>query len=298
MRHLDLFSGIGGFALAARNVGWETVAFCEIEPYAQQVLAKHWPGVPIYEDVKDVRYDEETVRAGCVTDGTTAVGPIDIITGGFPCQDISHAGKQAGIDGARSGLWSELCRIIGEVRPRYAVLENVAALLSGDRGRWFQRVLGDLAEIGYDCEWHCIPASAVGAPHQRDRVWIIAYTDSNGTSNRGNRRALSDQHRIGTAQEQGRNEQQYGVGGNNKVADTHQPRLERRLREVLSERTRERAAGKSSDPWDGYWVTEPSVGRVANGVSNRAHRLRGLGNAIVPQVAEVIFRAIQSGGMK
>jgi len=217
VRHLDLFSGIGGFALAARRVGWKTVGFCEIEPYAQKVLAKHWPGVPIYEDVRNVTAerlrsygiigtstgeastvdDTESVRCRYGNDRTnkrqttgeintlastshSSKSRIDIITGGFPCQDISVAGKQVGIDGERSGLWSELARIIGEVRPRYAVLENVAALLSGDSGRWFQRVLGDLAEIGYDCEWHCIPASHVGAPHRRDRVWIVCYPTGEG----------------------------------------------------------------------------------------------------------------------
>ena len=269
MKHLDLFSGIGGFALAARNVGWDTVAFCEIEDYPRKVLAKHWPDVPIYKDVRDVT--AKRLRS----DGITA----DIITGGFPCQDISLAGKQVGIDGERSGLWSELARIIGEVRPRYAVLENVAALLSGDSGRWFQRVLGDLAEVGYDCEWHCIPASHVGAPHRRDRVWIIAYPN-----------AGQCEREDGQVQA-GRNTTNSGLSS---VADTNHPRLEGWIREVMSERTRERTAGQSSDPWDGNWITEPGVGRVANGVSRRVDRLKGLGNAIVPQVAEVIFRAINN----
>lgn len=270
MRHLDLFSGIGGFALAARRVGWETVGFCEIEPYCQKVLAKNFPGVPIHDDIQTY---------------TAARGAFDIITGGFPCQDISLAGKQTGIEGERSGLWSELARIIGEVRPSYAVLENVAALLSGDRGRWFQRVLGDLAEIGYDCEWHCIPASAVGAPHQRDRVWIIAYPKRNQLRQQPGR--LNGQNRKGQAKPTDDGETQP-------VADTHKPRLERRFREVMRERTGERSVGQSSDPWDGNWFAEPAVGRVANGVPRRVDRLKGLGNAIVPQVAEVIFRAIDS----
>ncbi len=157
MRHLDLFSGIGGFALAARWVGWETVAFCEIEPYCQKVLAKHWPGIPIYDDIKTITADTESDgrrqrwARRVVANGkngspkkTASVGPIDIITGGFPCQDISLAGKGAGIDGERSGLWSELARVISEVRPAYAVLENVSALL----GRGLDRVAGDLAKCG------------------------------------------------------------------------------------------------------------------------------------------------------
>lgn len=166
MNVLDLFSGIGGFSLGLERAGMKTVAFCEIEPYAQRVLRKHWPDVPIYEDVREVT--NERLR----TDG---IPRIDIVTGGFPCQDLSSAGKQAGITGERSGLWGELCRIIGEIRPKYAIVENVTNLLAGERGAWFGRLLGDLAEIGYDAEWHCIPASAVGANHHRDRVWIVAH---------------------------------------------------------------------------------------------------------------------------
>ena len=328
MKHLDLFSGIGGFALAARNVGWETVGFCEIDPYCQKVLAKHWPGVPIYEDVRNVRRYEvsdtgckrvheqgviaktgtgrsdghgngwdgipcqqETKATGqrLCTDGTTTVGPIDIITGGFPCQDISYAGKGAGIDGERSGLWSELARIIGEVRPRYAVLENVAALLS----RGLDRVAGDLAEIGYDCEWHCIPASYVGAPHRRDRIWIVAYPNSDaGTGPTGfaqfQREILDETGRSQTLDRP----RAVREGSYATVADTDQPRLERRLREILRERARERVTRSSCDPWDGNWVAEPDVGRVANGIPKRMDRLRGLGNAIVPACAQVIFEAI------
>jgi len=170
LKVLDLFSGIGGFSLGLeRTGGFETVAFCEIEKFPQQVLKKHWPDVPIYEDVRNV-----TGRQ-LAADGVT----VDVITGGFPCQDISVAGKQAGItDETRSGLWSEIARLVSELRPRYVIVENVANLLSGPSerpGGWFGRILSDLASLGYDAEWHCIPASHVGAPHQRDRIWVIAY---------------------------------------------------------------------------------------------------------------------------
>jgi DNA (cytosine-5)-methyltransferase 1 len=165
MKVLDLFAGIGGFSLGLERAGFESVAFCEIEPYCQKVLASHWPEVPIYDDVRQLTADR------LFLDG---IRP-DVITGGFPCQDISNAGQQAGIDGERSGLWSEVARLIDELQPRYAIMENVTALISGDSGRWLGRVLGDLAEIGYDAEWHCIPASAIGANHHRDRVWIMAY---------------------------------------------------------------------------------------------------------------------------
>jgi DNA (cytosine-5)-methyltransferase 1 len=166
---LDLFSGIGGFSLGLeRTGGFETVAFCEIEPFPRRVLAKHWPGVPIYEDVR-------TLTAGALArDGIS----VDVITGGFPCQDVSIAGKQAGLATERSGLWSEIVRLTRELRPRYIIVENVANLLSGPSerpGGWFGRVLGDLAAIGYDAEWENIPASALGAPHRRERVWITAY---------------------------------------------------------------------------------------------------------------------------
>lgn len=150
LRLLDLFSGIGGFSLGLeRSGGFRTVAFCEIEPFPRRVLAKHWPGVPIYHDIRTLTADL------LARDG---IG-VDAICGGFPCQDISLAGKGAGIAGTRSGLWSEYARIVGELRPRVVVVENVTALLI----RGLDRVLGDLAALGYDAQWHCIPASYVGA---------------------------------------------------------------------------------------------------------------------------------------
>ena len=282
VRHLDLFSGIGGFALAARWVGWETVAFCEIDPYCQKVLAKHWPGVPIHTDVTEL-------------DGSTYRGAVDIITGGFPCQDISIAGKQAGIDGERSGLWSDLARIIGEVRPRFAVVENVPMLLSGERGGWFQRVLGDLAEIGLDAEWHCIPASAIGAPHQRDRVWIIAHPNN---ERRGEAESLADADRqsvkFGPNEGCGERKSEASPAGalhagnestRNKLADAD---LGLRDGVYWGREPYKRPAERS------WWELEPDVGRVANGIPRRVDRLRSLGNAIVPQVAERIFMAIDA----
>ena len=166
-RLLDLFSGIGGFSLGLeRSGGFETVAFCEIDTKARLVLKKHWPNVPIFEDVTTLTKD---VLDEC---GIT----VDAVCGGFPCQDISLAGKGEGIEGKRSGLWSEYARLIGELRPRYVIVENVSALL----GRGLDRVLGDLAALGYDAEWHCIPASYVGLPQSRDRVWIVANAKCNG----------------------------------------------------------------------------------------------------------------------
>lgn len=171
LRVLDLFSGIGGFSLGLeRTGGFETVAFCEIEPFPRRVLAKHWPEVPQYDDVRTL------TGARLAADGITG---INVITGGFPCQDISHAGRQLGIDGGtRSGLYVEVIRLARELRPDFVILENVAALFSGppDRpGWWLGRILGDMAEIGFDAEWHGIRAGAVGLPQERDRIWILAY---------------------------------------------------------------------------------------------------------------------------
>ena len=162
MKVLDLFSGIGGFSLGLERAGMETVAFCEVCPDAQNVLRKHWPGTPIFNDVRLL--NATTIRSA-------GIERVDVIAGGFPCQDISVAGKLAGIEGERSGLWEEYARIIDELKPEFAIIENVANL----RSSGLATVIKDLWEIGYDAEWHIIPASAVGLPHQRERLWIIAY---------------------------------------------------------------------------------------------------------------------------
>lgn len=157
MKVLDLFSGIGGFSLGLESAGMKTVAFCEIDKKARLVLQKHWPSVPIFEDIQKLKGKE--------------VGTVDVICGGFPCQDLSTAGTGKGLAGERSGLWFEFHRLINEIKPKYAVIENVSVL----RSRGLETVLRSLFEIGYDAQWHCISASSLGAPHQRDRVWIIAY---------------------------------------------------------------------------------------------------------------------------
>lgn len=162
LRVLSLFAGIGGFDLGLeRTGGFETVAFCEINPFCRRVLAKHWPKVPCYEDVRTLTAD--ALRR----DGIA----VDVICGDFPCQDISSAGSGAGLAGERSGLWREYARLVRELRPKFVIVENVSMLLSRGAGD----VFGDLAEIGYDAEWQCIPAYATGLPHARDRLWVIAY---------------------------------------------------------------------------------------------------------------------------
>ena len=258
---LDLFSGIGGFSLGLERAGMETVAFCEISPKCRHLLATHWPTVPCFEDVTTLTGDQ--------------VGPVDVICGGFPCQDISLAGRGAGLAGDRSGLWSEYARLVRELRPSFVIVENVSALL----GRGLGDVLGDLASLGYDAWWDCIPASAAGAPHRRDRVWIVAYSRSEQHEGFGDalrRAAASGLHQAFAANaDQGRS-LVNASGGRHGASDR-----------PLSPR------------WDGaldagWWSAEPDVGRVADGVPARVDRLHGLGNAVVPQIPEILGRAILS----
>jgi DNA (cytosine-5)-methyltransferase 1 len=154
----SLFSGIGGFDLGLERAGMRVIWQCESDDYCRRVLARHWPGVPCYEDVAKVGAE---------------VAPPDLLCGGFPCQDLSVLGGRAGLGGAKSGLWREYARLIRELRPRYVLVENVADLLVRGLGT----VLGDLASCGYDAEWDCIPAAAVGAVHLRARLWLLAYPD-------------------------------------------------------------------------------------------------------------------------
>jgi len=245
---LDLFSGIGGFSLGLeRTGGFKTIQFCEVDEQCQRVLSKHWEHTPIHGDV------------------TTMVGaPADVICGGFPCQDISVAGKGAGVkEGSRSGLWSEFHRLIKEIKPKYAIIENVANL----RNNGLERVLKDLWEIGYDAEWHIIPASSVGAPHKRERIWIIAYP-----------------------QRERQQPPQYEVLG---VWDT------KRCKEMLfawngaekftSENVEVRDSGGGRPT-----QVKSSVRRVNDGVQRRLDRdrLKQIGNSIMPQIAEVIGHSI------
>jgi len=307
LRILDLFSGIGGFSLGLeRTSGFETVAFCEIEEFPRRVLAKHWPNVPCYRDVRELTAER------LAADGIA----VDVICGGFPCQDISTAGKGAGLAGERSGLWSEIARLVGELAPRFVIVENVAALLSRGLGD----VLGDLASLGYDAEWHCIPASAIGAPHRRDRVWIVAYP--NGAFREGARvsSGVQSSHAgIGECSSQatfvadatqlqrdgGKLYREHSKGtvpqfrarsGADYVADAislrrqgqGQPFLASSQAPIINREAIDAIASSLGN----IWRIEPDVGRVANGVPDRAHRLKGLGNAVVPQIPELIGNAI------
>jgi DNA (cytosine-5)-methyltransferase 1 len=275
MRVLSLFAGIGGFDLGLERAGFQTVAFCEIDPFARRVLARHWPEVPCYDDVRTLTAE----RLGA--DGIA----VDVICGGFPCQDISTAGRGVGITGERSGLWREFARLIGEIRPRYVLVENVAALLSRGLGD----VLGDLAALGFDAEWHCIPASAVGAPHRRDRVWIMAYA-ANDIRRPFAGSVGARESREGSEVQGWRLRSRHGgtgydglAAGCENVADAHrEPPIRPAITRI------------ECDPWQ----LEPGVGRVVDGLPGRVDRLRALGNAVVPQVVELIGRAIMSESRK
>jgi len=263
----SLFAGIGGFDLGLERAGMRSVWQCEIDGFAQRVLAKHWPDVLRVPDIRDV--------------GADTVPAVDVIAGGFPCQDISSAGDKAGIGGERSGLWSEYARVIRELRPRYVVVENVAALLA----RGVDVVLGDLASLGYDAEWGCIRAADVGAPHLRDRFWLVGYPNHEGQPDEP-----VDAEMEGLPQ---------------LVAD---PDEERRVG-----RPRVFGPGWGRELEDcGWWQPQPGVRRVADGiphrldggavvtppplvtgrVANRGQRVQALGNALVPQIAHWIGRRI------
>lgn len=332
VRMLDLFSGIGGFSLAAQRVfgdDLEIVGFCEREPFCQKVLQKNFPGVPIHNDITEL-------------DGSE-FEDIDLLTGGFPCQDISVAGTGKGIvDGKRSSLWFEMQRIISRVRPKFAVIENVPALTY----RGGVEVIRSLAESGYDAEWQIISAKQVGARHLRKRIWIVAYprhrsrrnlqsrdaglcgrqqtektirnttsTQITGSSKTSETLSNTESERLSRCRrkesggnkkrvEQNSQEKQSEVRSKSKRCsgvhgDVSNTDSERKLQSKRSEQKKRRWSCDSSDrrtkekEIGETWILEPQLGRVAHGIQNRTHRLRALGNAIVPQNAQVIFEYIK-----
>jgi len=252
MRELVLFAGAGGGILGGKLLGWRTVCAVEWDTYAACVLAaRQNDGLlapfPIWSDVRTF-------------DGRPWRGAVDVVSGGFPCQDISLAGRGAGIDGERSGLWKHMARIIGEVRPRYCFVENSPALIT----RGLDRVLGDLAALGYDCRWTVLGAADVGAPHKRDRFWLVAHDCERQLQPRG-----------GECQERRR----PGDGGGD-VADADGARFSQRQSQSGDSRPQLTAIERAD-----WWQLEPDVGRVADGVAARVDRFRALGNGQVPRCA-------------
>lgn len=374
----SLFSGIGGIELGFERQGFKTKWFVENNPYAKEILKKRFPNTYIYGDITKIDFK--------------SIPKVDILTGGFPCQDISNAGKRAGIEGSRSSLWKYYLKAIGEIRPKVAFIENVSALLN----RGLDTVLTDLASVGYDAEWYCVPASSVGAWHKRDRVFIISYPTNIGLQNKTNEQVLEgkgrgefqlgksrnidvsypNEHRseidkrtdkeeaeeiwwkeegdvsdkrgedvsdtningsfrkdidteegrrdvIGSegkdvpdtnpAGQQDWSEQHRGKQAQNgkgefrigrqdivspDVSDTKQGVIqEHECRSgILEEEDRRRKTTRfinGIDETRGYWSAEPRLGRVANGIPNRVDRIKCIGNAVVPQVAEVFAKTIK-----
>ena len=359
LKVLDLFSGIGGFSVGLERTGYyETVAFCEIDKYCKLLLQKHWKGIKIYDDVKKI------TKEGFQADGIPSP---DVITGGFPCQPFSVAGKQKGTRDDRH-LWPEMFRIIQAFKPRFVIGENVRGIINIQDGVVFEAVCTDLESEGYEVQPFLIPAAGVGAPHRRERVWIIAIREESMVNSDNVR---FEQH-IETEEEASRRRSSatFESTGSADVANTEGERLQRSRREESSgdfhgleqdpkrieSEIRSEAERRSGIPADvadtesfssdvggreehqterdgqrkirgedstdasnthrtgsqrlgsehelrnsekekqtrriSWWDIEPNVGRVAHGVSGRVHRLKGLGNAIVPQIAETIGRAI------
>lgn len=273
MNELALFAGAGGGILGGHLLGWRTVCAVERDAYAAQVLAQRQndgalPAFPIWSDV-------------CSFDGKHWRGLVDVVSGGFPCQDISAAGNGAGIEGKRSGLWSEMARIVSEVRPRFVFVENSPLLV----GRGLAVVLGDLAEMGYDAQWCTVSASDLGAPHQRERIWIVA-----------------NDNRLRELQQEGDEQNKRGrpSDSGSKLANAECFGFQQVVEPISSRSKGERTADKVEycclpRRWEG-WPTEPRLGRVADGVAHRVDRIKALGNGQVPRVAAAAFMIMANGG--
>jgi len=257
MRVLDLFSGIGGFSLGLERVKpFRTVAFCERDEFCQKVLKKHWPHIPIYEDVRTIPTDR--------------LGRVDLICGGFPCQPWSVAGQRRGAEDDRD-LWPIMASLVEKLRPRWVIGENVRGFINEPLG--LKRSLSDLESIGYQATPFVIPACAVDAPHRRDRVWIIAHTNINSEPNV----SINERARSGEL-----------------VADADSSRWQRKWSKRYNEGSSGLCSGETQRR-ENFWLSEPPVGRVAHGIPRRMDRLKGLGNAVVPQVVEQIGKAILTG---
>jgi len=245
MNELALFAGAGGGILGGKLLGWRTVCAVEIEPYPASVLAQRQndgilPPFPIWDDV-------------CTFDGRPWRGIVDVVSGGFPCQDISCAGKGAGLDGERSGLWKEMARIIGEVRPRFILIENSPML----RTRGLSTVLKDLAEIGYDARWGVFGACDVGAPHKRDRMWILAYPKSRGLQVWVSEKAVQhDAECRGIPQE-------WDISKWKQTGETP--------------------------------TVKPLLDRGADGMAYRVDRIKSIGNGQVPAVVRLAWKTLSNG---
>jgi len=271
----SLFSGIGGLDLGLERAGMKVIWQSEIDPYCNKVLKKHWPEVTNHGNIKDINWGD--------------VERPDVICGGYPCQPFSTAGKRKGTDDPRH-LWPWVRNAISALRPTYAILENVRGHLSMGG----LQVIGELAEIGYDAEWRVVSAAGLGAPHRRERIIIVAYPSQlhcNGSDNYAKVSMGSEtfsKFRNSGGSTRMANSYNSELGDINKCGVNQGSNAERRKVFITN------SSGSSHGRTDCNWLLEPNVGRVADGVSNRVDRLRGLGNAVVPQVAEYIGRLVMA----
>jgi DNA (cytosine-5)-methyltransferase 1 len=267
----SLFSGIGGFDLGLERAGMKVIWQSEIDEFASRVLKKHWPDVPNLGDITKVDWSK--------------VERPDVICGGYPCQPFSTAGKRGGATDPRH-LWPAMFNAICLLRPRYALMENVRGHLS----MGFGDVLADLASIGFDAEWQVIPAASVGAPHKRDRVFIVAYPNCSRRDGNGqpSRQKKTQPRFASSSSHLSRHDRQ----NNKKMANTNSEQLGQpgRTKDIGSKNRvwSDNGRRETTNGFRQWWEVEPNVGRVANGIPDRVDRLKGLGNAIVPQVAEFV----------
>ncbi len=293
MRVLDLFSGIGGFSIGLESAGMETVAFCEQNTFCQKILRQHWPTLPIHSDITELN-------------GYEYRGTVDLVCGGFPCQPFSVAGKQLGSEDDRA-LWGEMLRVIREVDPKWVIGENVSGIIPME----LDKVLSDLEGEGYTCWTFVLPACSVDAHHRRDRVWVIAHSDSNSKPDgsvdgetcgqlvahtiSGSRWDTQGAARGKDDAAQWAQDTNSFTGSSQNVPNTNGEGLQRRQEKSdiggIGARRNEQPE-RFFDDAGRTWLPEPNVGRVANGVPNRSHRLKALGNAVVPPLVAEIGRIV------
>jgi len=295
MNELELFSGAGGGILGSQLIGHRTVCAVEFDAYARSVLLARqangvFPHFPVWDDVRTFS-------------GKPWRGIVDVVSGGFPCQDISVAGRGDGLDGERSGLWGEMARIIGEVRPRFAFIENSPALVS----RGLDRVLSDLAALGFDARWTVLGAADVGAHHQRDRIWILANSRSNGRGIGANEHI--NQRGFNSTPNAGTDGEEATLAHSNRVRESQPQRCEcdQRGRACYcgkdvadtdsAQRQRDKCAFGGPTQYTnthgaGWWSSEPELGRTIDGMAHRTHRLKAIGNGQVPQCRAEAWRIL------
>ena len=276
LKILDTFAGIGGFSYAAHELigGFETTQFVEIDPFCQKVLKKQFPNVPCHDDIKTF---------------TAYPGQYDVITGGFPCQDISVAGRKEGITKqSRSGLFYELIRVIRLVRPKFVVMENVAAILNNG----LDIVLGELSEAGYDAEWSIISASSLGACHRRSRWWLVAYPNGFRCGGRSSEGCSIQERQILSGKQKGSEMGSEIERCSSLSTDTDSKRLQRQNFSEMEREIWTKGTSRCLNPdWRSY-VSKPILRRGDDGLSYRVDRTKALGNSVVPQVAAIPLKRV------